>query len=259
IQQGGMSGSTNRRLQNALGAGGPSSGGGLSDLLGGSGGLGSALSGLLGGGKSGGGIGGMLAGVLGDASRSIGGNKNLAIGGLGALAGSLLGGGGGSAKGAVGGGALAVLGAMAYSALKNAQQQPREVPLSVREPQNDEERHQLQNKAELILRAMINAAKADGHIDQAEIQRILGKLEGSGIDSEARDFVLAEMGNPMDTASLAAAARGNPQLGAELYAASLLAIEVDTPAERQYLENLARDLGLGRDVAASLEETLGIR
>jgi uncharacterized membrane protein YebE (DUF533 family) len=255
IQQGGMSSSTNQRLQNALGAGGAASGGGLSELLKNTGGLGSALSGLLGGS---GGIGGVLSEVFGEAERSLGGKRNLAVGGLGALAGSLLGG-GGSVKGAVGGGALAVLGAMAYSALKKAQQTPREVPLGIREPQNAAEKKQLEDQAKIALKAMINAAKADGQIDQNEIQRILGKLEEGGANPEARDFVLAEMGKPMDLASLTAAARGNLQLGAQLYAASLLAIEVDTDAERQYLQDLAEGLGLGNEVTAKLEETLGVR
>jgi uncharacterized membrane protein YebE (DUF533 family) len=256
IQQGGMSPSTNQRLKNAMDAGGPASGGGLADLMGGSGGIGSALTGLLGG-K--GGIGGMLTEVFGEAGRSVGDTRNLAIGGLGALAGSLLGGGGKAVKGAVGGGALAVLGSMAYSALKKAQQQPQELPLAVREPQSPQENQQLEEEARLVLKAMIAAAKADGQIDQTEIQRILGKLEESGIGSEARDFVLAEMGKPLDMGWLTAAAKGNPQLGAELYAASILAIDVDTPAERQYLQNLAQGLGLGSDVTAHLEQALGVR
>jgi uncharacterized membrane protein YebE (DUF533 family) len=259
IQQGGMSGATNQRLRNALEAGGrPASGGGLSDLLGGVGGLGSALTGLLGGKGGAGGIGGMLTEVLGEAGKSVGDRRNLAIGGLGALAGSILGGGGGSVKGAVGGGALAVLGAMAYSALKKAQQAPREVPLGVREPENAVEEQELEEHARLVLKAMIDAAKADGQIDQNEIQRILGKLEEGGIDAEAREFVLAEMGKPMDTASLAAAARGNPQLAAELYAASVLAIEVDTPAERQYLNRLGEGMGLAPQVTAHIEKNLGV-
>ncbi|MFZ2039150.1 MAG: hypothetical protein WAV08_00555, partial [Desulfobacterales bacterium] len=78
IQQGGMSSSTNQRLQNALGAGGAASGGGLSELLKSTGGLGSALSGLLGGSGGSDGIGGMLSEVFGEAERSLGGKRNLA-------------------------------------------------------------------------------------------------------------------------------------------------------------------------------------
>jgi uncharacterized membrane protein YebE (DUF533 family) len=256
--------STNSRLQNALGAGGPADGNVLDSLLGGSasgggGGLDDALSGLFGGGQGGGGIGGMLSEVLGEAGRAVGGKQNLALGGLGALAGALLGGGSSSLKGAAGGGVLALLGAMAYQALKGTQQETQEVPLGLREPASPAEAAQLDSQAGLILKAMINAAKADGQIDRDEVQRIIGRLEAAGIDQQARDFVLAEMNRPMDTEAMIAAARGNPQLAAQLYAASLLAIEVDTPAERTYMENLAGGLGLGTQAVAKLENVMGIR
>lgn len=266
--QSGPAKSTNSRLQNALGAGGQADSSLLDNLFGGSGGsggsgeaggLGDALSGLLGGGQGGGGIGGLLSEVLGEAGKAVGGNQNLALGGLGALAGALLGGGSSSLTGAAGGGIMALLGAMAYQALKGTQQETQEVPLGLREPTTPAEAQQMDNQAGLILKAMINAAKSDGQIDRNEIQRIIGRLETAGIDRQARDFVLAEMNRPMDTEALIAAGRGNPQLAAQLYAASLLAIEVDTAAERAYMENLAGGLGLGTNVVGKLENVMGLR
>ena len=106
---------------------------------------------------------------------------------------------------------------------------------------------------------MVNAAKADGQIDQNEVQRILGKLGDAGLDQKTRDFVLAEMNKPMDTEELVATGKGNPQLAAQLYAASLLAIEVDSPGERTYLENFAKSLGLVPQAVTNLENTLGVR
>jgi len=238
-----------------LGAGGSGSSGFSSSL----GGIGEALSGMLGG-AGGAGIGGMLQDVLGDAGKALGGENNLAIGGLGALAGALLGGGGSSVKGALGGGIMAVLGAMAYSAFKGAGEKPgaQEIPVGLRQPETREDEEELEKGAELILKAMINAAKADGQIDNAEIERIVGKLESSGAGSEARDFVINEMNKPMDLNNIIASARGNPHLAAQVYAASLLAIEVDTPAERQYMQQLAQGLGLPQEVIANLEKTVGL-
>ncbi len=251
LMQSGMSSTTSGRLKNILGAGGSGSAGALSSL----GGIGEALSGMLGGG---GGIGGMLQDVLGDAGKALGGGNKLAVGGLGALAGAVLGGGGSSVKGALGGGIMAVLGAMAYSALKGAGQSPqvKEIPVGLREPETEEDRQELENGAKLVLKAMINAAKADGKIDNAEIERIVGKLESAG--SDARDFVINEMNKPMDWDGIVAQARHDPQLAAQVYAASLLAIEVDTPAERQYMQQLAKGLGLPREVAANLEKNVGL-
>ena len=108
------------------------------------------------------------------------------------------------------------------------------------------------------MKAMLNAAKPDGKIDAAETQRILGKLEEAGADSDARDFVINEMNKPMDLSSIVAAAKGRPQLAAQIYAASLLAIEVDTPAERQYMQQLADGLYLTPEVTAHFEKTGGI-
>jgi uncharacterized membrane protein YebE (DUF533 family) len=255
LMQGGMSSSTTSRMENALRAGGQSSGGSLTGL---GGGLSDAFSGLLSGGK--GGIGGMLQDAIGDAGKALGGGNKLALGGLGALAGSILGGGGSSIKGAMGGGIMAMLGAMAFSALKKSGSPPetQEVPLGLRQPETAEQEKELEQGAELILKAMINAAKADGQIDQSEIQRIIGKLEKGGADSDARDFIIGEMSKPSDLEGIVAAAKGSPQLAAELYAASLLAIEVDTPAEREYLQNLASGLGLSTEVISNLEKAVGL-
>lgn len=255
LVQSGMSASTTGRLKNALSAGGSSSANPLAGL---GGGVGEALSGLLGGGK--GGIGGMLQGALGEAGKALGGNDKLAVGGLGALAGAFLGGGSSSIKGALGGGTMAILAAMAFSALKGAgnTSETQEVPVGLRQPDNPQQEQELEQGAELVLKAMINAAKSDGQIDQTEIQRILAKLEAAGTDSEARDFVIGEMNKPMDLDGIVSAARTSPQLAALVYASSLLAVEVDTPAERQYLQQLAEGLGLSPEVTSRLEKTVGL-
>jgi uncharacterized membrane protein YebE (DUF533 family) len=108
----------------------------------------------------------------------------------------------------------------------------------------------------LVLKAMINAAKADGQIDDAERQRILGQLEEAGADAEAREFVQAEMRRLFDADGLPEVP--NPQTAVEVYAASVLAIEVDTPAERDYLRRLAQGLGLEERTVQRLHATLGV-
>ena len=265
LMQSGMSKSTTSRVGNALGGAQKSGGGGLGDLLGslgGAGGIGDALGGLLAGGGGGSkaldGLGGMLGSVLGDAGKAVGGKQNLALGGLGALAGALFGGGGKSVKGALGGGAMALLGALAFSALKGSGQKEADVPLGLREPQGEAETQELEGNAKLVLKAMINAAKADGQIDEAEMQRIVGKLKEGGVDREMRDYVLAEMRKPLDLDRLTAAAAGKPELGAQLYAASLMAIEVDTPGEKAYMQNLADGVGLSPEIAARIKQMVGL-
>jgi uncharacterized membrane protein YebE (DUF533 family) len=190
----------------------------------------------------------------------VGGKQNLALGGLGALAGALLGGGGKSLGGALGGGVMALLGAMAYQAYKGGgSSQPTEVPLGLVEPRSEAERMELEQDAEVVLKAMINAAKADGQIDRGEIQRIVGRLKETGMDPDAQEYVMAEMQKKMDTPALIAAASGRPTLAAQIYGASLLAIEVDTPAEKKYLDDLAAGMGLDPVVAQRIKGMVGLQ
>jgi len=68
-----------------------------------------------------------------------------------------------------------------------------------------------------------------------------------------------EMRKPMEMEKLLAAAKGQPELAAEMYGASLLAIEVDTPAEKRYLDQLAAGLGLRPDVTRRIHDIVGLQ
>lgn len=251
MMQQGMSQSSGSRMTDALGGG--KSGGSLNDIMG-------SLSQMMGGGGSGqatkagaGGLGGMLGDVLG----SLGNNK-AALGGLGALAGALLGGGKSASRGAVGGGGLAMLASLAFSALKKAGQASGKPPRALLEPQTPQEQQALEDDAEIIVKAMINAAKADGKIDQQEIEKIVGKLDDDGLTQEEKNFFVSEANKPLDLNGVVASAGGQSDMAAQIYAASLLAIEVDTRAEQQYMQHLASGLGLHPQVVSHIERTLGM-
>lgn len=262
FMQVGTSGSASRRMQHAMGSEGLGARGNpLSQLFAGLGGSGGGT----GGGGTFAGLAEMAKGFLGRTSQEVKGGNPLAIGGIGALAGMLFGGGGGAARGAVGGGALALLGSVAMNAFKSwgagAESDPdklaRSAPLGVREPQGPDEERELEARALLIVKAMINAAKADGHIDPQERQRILGRMEADGTDSEERRFVEAEIDKPADLDAIVREA-APPEVAIQVYAASLLAIEVDTPAERSYLSTLADRLGLPREAVERVHQSLGV-
>lgn len=240
------------------------------------GGLGSILSSLGGGqGAGGGDLGSLLGGLLGNAQQAASDTKAqvqagnpMAVGGVGALAGALLGGLRGSpAKGALGGAALAVLGQIAMSALQKGLGGPDTSQGGLAEAgtlapvggYQDAAATAVEDdaSAELLLRAMINAAKADGQIDGTEMNNILSKLDEAGASQETKDFVLAEMRRPLDLDSLVAGVT-SPGLAAAVYAASTMAIKVDTPAEQNYLSQLASRLGISSGVRTSLDTSLGI-
>ena len=218
-------------------------------------------------------IGSMLGGLLGNAQGAANDTKQqvqagnpMAVGGLGALAGALLGGVRGSpAKGAMGGAALAVLGPDRHvgAAEGHGRRRCRQPGLAEAAPADagyqEASVDELTGdaRAELLLRAMINAAKADGQIDGTEMNNILGKLDEAGAGQETKDFVLAEMRRPLDLDGLVAGV-STPDLAAAVYAASVMAIKVDTPAEENYLGQLATRLDLAPQVRASLDASLGV-
>lgn len=132
------------------------------------------------------------------------------------------------------------------------------MPVGLLEPQTETDREELEQEIELVLKAMINAAKADGQIDEEEIHRIVGKLQEAGADAEDQRYVLTQMQKPMETEDLITAVKGRPELAAQVYAASLMAIEVDTPAEKAYLGQLASGLGLTPGVTGKIEQMVGL-
>jgi uncharacterized membrane protein YebE (DUF533 family) len=103
-----------------------------------------------------------------------------------------------------------------------------------------------------LIRAMIAAAKADGHIDATEQKHIFAKLDDLALDTEAKAFVVDELRKPLDVDSVVAAAT-TPETAMEIYTASVLAIDPDDPAERAYLAMLASRLKLDPGLAATIE------
>ncbi len=112
-----------------------------------------------------------------------------------------------------------------------------------------------ERSAVLLIRAMIGAAAADGEIDAAERERIVARLEGTGISQEERQFLQREMAAPVGLEALVSAV-ASPELALQVYAASLMAITVDSPAEASYLARLAASLRLDPDRVAAIRAQL---
>ena len=112
---------------------------------------------------------------------------------------------------------------------------------------------QATDQATLIIRAMINAAKSDGSIDEAEQEKVIEKL-GEVSQAEA-NFVRAEFRAPLDVnAFVRSIPRGMEQ---QIYAVSLMAIDLDTNKEAHYLDALAKGLGINHSIANQIHEQLG--
>lgn len=164
-------------------------------------------------------------------------------------------------------GGIAAVAGLAYKAYQNYQagKQPAEAT-STNEPEllpapADTSFHPAQAPqgegefALTLVRAMIAAAKADGHIDDEERRKIGDKLSLAGIGSEAEDFLLAELERPLDLDQLVAAAQSDAQK-VEIYTASRLAVDPDTRTERGYLDMLAGRLKLPDALIDHIESTV---
>ncbi len=208
-----------------------------------SGGLGGLLGSVTGGGKGGGDLGTLLKGAGGGA---------LAAGALGLLLGNK------SAR-KVGSnvityGGLAALGVIAYKAYGNWQASQQAGATQTLPPQTVDRlpAPQAELHSQAILKALVAAAKADGHVDERERQLLdeqLGKLAG---DPQLAQWLQAELNKPLDPAEVARAA-STPEMAAEMYIASVLMVDEEHFMERAYLEELARQLKLEPALKAELE------
>ncbi len=206
--------------------GGKPAAGGLGDLLGGSAGgsLGNVLSGAGGGALAAGAIGLLLGNKK---ARKFGG-KAVTYGGL------------------------AALGVLAYKAYSNWQAQQADAPQLPPQTVDRLPPAQVEEHSQAILKALVAAAKSDGHIDARERQLIDAEVAKLTDDGELQRWLDAELNKPLDPAEVAVAAK-TPEMAAEMYLASVLMVDEEHFMERAYLEELARQLKLAPQLKAELE------
>ena len=168
-------------------------------------------------------------------------------------------------------GGVAAVGALAYKAYRDwqagkqaapatAAPQPQSAPVPMLPapsgtPFNPATPAEQQTLARHLLRAMIAAAKADGHVDAQEQARIFAEMDKLPLSSEDKAFVMDELRAKLDIDAVAGAA-ATPEEAAEIYTVSLLAIDVDNAAERGYLGMLAARLKLDDALVAHLQQSV---
>lgn len=106
-----------------------------------------------------------------------------------------------------------------------------------------------------LIRVMIAAARADGHVDDSERARIHDKLALSGLGQDAIAFLEDELSKPVDIDAIVAAASSEAEK-VEMFTAARLAIEPDSRAERGFLDLLAGRLGLADALVDHIEATV---
>ncbi|KPY01408.1 putative membrane protein [Pseudomonas savastanoi pv. nerii] len=114
-------------------------------------------------------------------------------------------------------------------------------------PEAEAEQH-----SQAILRALVAAAKADGHVDERERELIEGEFSKLNSDQALQQWLQAELNKPLDPAEVARAAT-TPEMAAEMYIASVMLVDEEHFMERAYLDELARQLKLEPGLKSELE------
>lgn len=105
----------------------------------------------------------------------------------------------------------------------------------------------------LLLRAMIAAATADGHIDPNEHARIFREAQRLELSGQEKALLFDELQHPLSLSELIGHV-ANPETAVEVYAASLVAVDEQRPEGQAYLRDLAAGLELPGALVQSLHQ-----
>lgn len=149
-------------------------------------------------------------------------------------------------------GGMAALGALAYRAYTDWQRNNATGVGDAVAPTARAEAIDTEARSRAVFKALVAAARSDGHIEDRERELIEAAISSVDNDPALRDWLDEELRRPLDPSEIARAAT-TPEIAAEMYAASLLVTDDQSPMERMYLDELARQLGLDAGLKAQLE------
>lgn len=111
--------------------------------------------------------------------------------------------------------------------------------------------HESDSQGLLVLRTMIAAAMADGHLSPQEQVHIFDRLDVIGLTQEERSTLFDELRNPLSSEALAAQVT-DPVLAIEIYSAAAMVLDTSCASAKGFLGRLAADLNLPDSLVASI-------
>jgi uncharacterized membrane protein YebE (DUF533 family) len=111
------------------------------------------------------------------------------------------------------------------------------------------------SRALLLIQAMIAAACADGHMDNDERERIMDRVADAELAADEKAMVFDALHQPLSLTELSQRV-DCPELAAEVYMASLLAVDETRIEAELYLDALAYRLGVPSALAAQMRSQL---
>lgn len=156
-------------------------------------------------------------------------------------------------------GSLAAIGSMAYSAWKKYQAENNTnnqvisgqnfaSPEMLSTPKNND-------NSQLIIKAMIAAAAADGRIEPAESNAIMAEIGNTSPDVQA--WIQQQINNPPTVQNIALEVNGDIALASQIYLASRIVCDDLDRKEIIYLHDLAKALNLDDALVEKLESQAG--
>lgn len=103
----------------------------------------------------------------------------------------------------------------------------------------------------LLVRAMIAAAAADGHMDSGEQARIFSEAQRLELSPDDKAKLFDELRQPLTIHDIVAQV-DSPETALEVYTASLVAVDETRPEGEEYLQDLATALKLPPPLVESL-------
>lgn len=109
----------------------------------------------------------------------------------------------------------------------------------------------------LVLRAMITAAYADGHVDTDERVRVYQRVKALDLSHAEKGLLMEEISQPLELYQLVQQV-SDRALATEVYLAAALVADTPSPAHRLFLQDLAEQLALPQALVRTIGQQAGV-
>ena len=157
-------------------------------------------------------------------------------------------------------GSLAAIGGIGWKAYQNWLSQKESSEQVIKEaaehakliPINELNEQDANARSEILLKAMIAAAKADGHVNSHETEIIQAQIKKLGLSGDVTKLMQNEIEKPLDVKDIASLAT-NDTIASEIYLVSAVVTDKENSMERNYLDSLAKAMNLPDSLVAELQ------
>ncbi len=157
-------------------------------------------------------------------------------------------------------GSLAAIGGIGWQAYQNWQAEKMQDNQDAKDmannakliPINELDKDEANKRSQVLLKAMVAAAKADGHVNNKEITAIEEQIKKLGLSPEVAALLQAEINKPLDVKEVAALAE-DQAMASEIYLVSAVVTDKENSMEKAYLGELAQALKLPDALVVELQ------